>query len=96
MRLPRRPSFAVASLVATTLCALILFDAAVAQSAPRQRFTATGRVAIQVDINGLFATVLVDGTLKPASNTVGAAEQFEVYDLGTGLFALKSVASQPA
>ncbi len=93
MRLPRRPSFAVASLVATTLCALILFDAAVAQSAPRQRFTATGRVAIQVDINGLFATVLADGTLKPASNTVGAAEQFEVYDLGTGLFALKSVAN---
>ena len=55
------------------------------------RWLPTGRVAIQTDTDRLFVTVQADGTLRPAGTSVGPAEQFDVYDLGTGIFAFKSV-----
>ncbi len=94
MRSVRSPSLLVGSLMVIVACGLTPFEATAApRPAARHRSTPTGRVAIQIAVNGLFLTVLADGTVKPASVTLGTAEQFEIYDLGTGLFALKAVAN---
>jgi hypothetical protein len=51
------------------------------------------RVYIQAHVNGQFVTVQADGTLAPWSGAIGAAEQFDLHELGTGLLALRSVAN---
>ena len=51
------------------------------------------RVSIQSAANQQFVAVQFDDTLAPWSGAVGIAEQFDLYDLGRGLIALKSVAN---
>ena len=48
------------------------------------------RVSIKSDANQQWTAVQPDGTLAPWSASVSLAEQFDLYDLGPGLIALRS------
>jgi hypothetical protein len=94
MSLHRHEALVVTSLFLVAFAALIA-SAEAKPSKPAQSSSppVIGRMAIQVDANGLFASVQADGTVLASSPIVGPAEQFDVHDLGKGLFALASVAN---
>jgi hypothetical protein len=51
------------------------------------------RVAIESVVNGLLASVQADGSIVPGSAASGLAAQFDRYELGNGLIALRSAAT---
>ena len=92
MRASRR--LALACLLASMICggpqdSRVLASAAPPPVSPPAR---PDLISIRA-ANGRFVTVRADGTLAPASVNVGTAEQFELYDIGKGLIALRSKAN---
>src|SRR5688572_16314873 len=84
---------ALASFAALASAGTLLAGAVAAAPKPPRAGAQPQRVSILSAANEQFVAVQYDGTLAPWSGAVGIAEQFDLYDLGGGLIALKSVAN---
>jgi hypothetical protein len=93
MRSPQTVLTVLASVILATTGGLTRDSVTAAPRVPPPPASAADRVRIQADVNGMNATVQPDGTLAPGSAADGPAAQFDLYDLGKGLMALRSVES---
>ena len=84
---------ALACLFASVVCGLTENSRVLASAASARGSSTARRVSIRATVNGLAVTVRANGTLAPASTSVGTAEQFEVHDIGKGVIALRAMAN---
>jgi len=84
---------ALACLFASVVCGLTENSRVLASAASARGPAPPERVSIRATVNGLAVTVRANGTLAPASTSVGTAEQFEVHDIGKGVIALRAMAN---